>query len=215
MHLQPGQHSCKSYICSERCPVYGLPELYGLPDLQVQEQLPKPPEPAAPAADAAAAQPAADGAAAAADTATAMDTDAAAASAPAAAADANGVAAAPEMAPEVADKLSKLRDILSGKTPIGLNLEFLYHHNKADLQVTNTGCQWCHLNQCATQEYVRSWGGLLCALIKTTQQTHFVMYLPLGRLRPKQHSNAAMLRRVKGLIHRSPVHQNHVAALPV
>ncbi len=33
------------------------------------------------------------------------------------------------------DKLTKLRDILSGKTPIALNLEFLYMHNKADLQV--------------------------------------------------------------------------------
>jgi hypothetical protein len=33
------------------------------------------------------------------------------------------------------DKLTKLRDILSGKTPIALNLEFLYTHNKADLQV--------------------------------------------------------------------------------
>jgi 26S proteasome regulatory subunit N2 len=65
-----------------------------------------------------------------------MDTDAAAP----AAAEANGgpaaaAAAAPEMAPEMVDKLSKLRDILSGKTPIGLNLEFLYHNNKADLQV--------------------------------------------------------------------------------
>lgn len=32
------------------------------------------------------------------------------------------------------DKLTKLRDILCGKTPIALNLEFLYMHNKADLQ---------------------------------------------------------------------------------
>ena len=115
---------------------------------QVQEQLPKPPEAAAPASDgaAAAAAPAApaaaDGAAAAppGDTATAMDTDAAVAAPAAAAADANGnVAAAPELAPELVDKLNKLRDILNGKTPIGLNLEFLYHHNKADLQVGRVG----------------------------------------------------------------------------
>jgi len=41
------------------------------------------------------------------------------------------------------DKLTKLRDILSGKTPIGLNLEFLYMHNKADLQVRQPwgGCR--------------------------------------------------------------------------
>jgi hypothetical protein len=32
-------------------------------------------------------------------------------------------------------RLSALRDILSGKTPIGLHLEFLYMHNRADLQV--------------------------------------------------------------------------------
>jgi len=51
-------------------------------------------------------------------------------------ADANGgLPPASDMAPELADKLNKLRDILSGKTPIGLYLEFLYHHNKADLQV--------------------------------------------------------------------------------
>ncbi|WIA09523.1 hypothetical protein OEZ85_008919 [Tetradesmus obliquus] len=105
--------------------------------IKVQEQLPKLPEPPAaepPAAAAPAA--AADGAA---DAADAMDTDAAAPAA--AAADANGgpapaaAAAVPEMAPEMVEKLSKLRDILSGKTPIGLNLEFLYHNNKADLQI--------------------------------------------------------------------------------
>ena len=61
-----------------------------------------------------------------------MDTDAA----PAAAAPANGgPPPAPELSPETRDKLTKLRDILSGKTPIALNLEFLYMHNKADLQV--------------------------------------------------------------------------------
>eukprot|EP00878_Enallax_costatus_P016138 GHUV01016927.1.p1 GENE.GHUV01016927.1~~GHUV01016927.1.p1 ORF type:complete len:517 (+),score=185.18 GHUV01016927.1:207-1757(+) len=107
--------------------------------IKVQEQLPKPPEAAAPAADGAAAPavPAADGAAppAAGDTATAMDTAAAAAAAAAAEANGNAAAAAPELAPELVDKLNKLRDILNGKTPIGLNLEFLYHHNKADLQV--------------------------------------------------------------------------------
>jgi 26S proteasome regulatory subunit N2 len=67
-----------------------------------------------------------------------MDTDtpAAAAAAPAAAAAANGVPPpAPELSAEMRDKLTKLRDILSGKTPIALNLEFLYMHNKADLQV--------------------------------------------------------------------------------
>lgn len=107
--------------------------------LQVQEQLPKPPEAAPPAADGPAAS-AADGTAATGDTATAMDTDAAAA-APAAAAEANGnvATAAGDLAPELVDKLTKLRDILSGKTPIGLNLEFLYHHNHADLQVGALG----------------------------------------------------------------------------
>ncbi|KAF6257926.1 26S proteasome regulatory complex [Scenedesmus sp. NREL 46B-D3] len=102
---------------------------------EVQEQLPKLPEPAAAAAAAAEPAAAADGA----DAADAMDTDAAAPAPAAAAADANGAppaaAAAPDMAPELVEKLSKLRDILSGKTPIGLNLEFLYHNNKADLQI--------------------------------------------------------------------------------
>eukprot|EP00879_Flechtneria_rotunda_P005574 GHRR01005868.1.p1 GENE.GHRR01005868.1~~GHRR01005868.1.p1 ORF type:complete len:994 (+),score=408.14 GHRR01005868.1:347-3328(+) len=100
---------------------------------KVQEQLPKIPEPppaaVSGAADGAAAPPAADG-----DTATAMDTDAAAA-APATAADAIGAPGASEVAPELVDKLTKLQDILSGKTPIALTLEFLYHHNKADLQI--------------------------------------------------------------------------------
>jgi hypothetical protein len=66
-----------------------------------------------------------------------MDTDAPApATAAAAAPDANGgPPPAPELSPEMKDKLSKLRDILCGKTPIALNLEFLYMHNKADLQV--------------------------------------------------------------------------------
>lgn len=68
-----------------------------------------------------------------------MDTDAPApapaAAAAAAAPDANSEPPpAPELSPEMKDKLTKLRDILCGKTPIALNLEFLYMHNKADLQ---------------------------------------------------------------------------------
>jgi hypothetical protein len=96
------------------------------------------PEPAAPAAaeGEAAAAPAAAGAE---DAAAAMDTDAPAA--PAAAAANGGPPPAPELSPEMKDKLTKLRDILSGKTPIALNLEFLYMHNKADLQVRGqTAC---------------------------------------------------------------------------
>jgi 26S proteasome regulatory subunit N2 len=62
-----------------------------------------------------------------------MDTDAPAV--PAEAASNGGPLPAPELSPEMKDKLTKLRDILSGKTPIALNLEFLYMHNKADLQV--------------------------------------------------------------------------------
>ncbi|KAF8073149.1 RPN2B [Scenedesmus sp. PABB004] len=104
--------------------------------LEVQEQLPKPPEPPAPAA-------AADGAAAAAPPAAAapgdaMDTDAPAAPPAPAAAEANGGAhgeAGEEMPAERVERLTRLRDILSGKTPIALHLEFLYHHNKADLQI--------------------------------------------------------------------------------
>jgi 26S proteasome regulatory subunit N2 len=66
-----------------------------------------------------------------------MDTDAAAP----AAVEANGgpppaEAAAGEEVPEsLREPLTKLRDILSGKTPIGLALEFLYHNNNADLQI--------------------------------------------------------------------------------
>jgi 26S proteasome regulatory subunit N2 len=64
-----------------------------------------------------------------------MDTDAAPAAAAAAPAN-GGPPPAPELSDEMKDKLTKLRDILSGKTPIALNLEFLYTHNKADLQVS-------------------------------------------------------------------------------
>jgi hypothetical protein len=109
----------------------------------VLDRLPKPPEPepATPAA-AAAAAPAADG-----DAAAAMDTEdapAAAAAAPAAA-EANGNApapaapAAPAMDPVKAERLTRLRGILAGTTPIGLTLEFLYHNNPADLQVRPWG----------------------------------------------------------------------------
>lgn len=45
------------------------------------------------------------------------------------------VAAAAEYSP----KLQRLRDVLSGKTPIGLYLEFLNTNNKADLQVGLAG----------------------------------------------------------------------------
>ncbi|GLC33568.1 hypothetical protein PLESTF_001799400 [Pleodorina starrii] len=68
----------------------------------------------------------------------AMDTDAPAAApaaATAAAAEGDGAAAAAAAAGPLAAKLSKLRDILSGKTPIALHLDFLYRHNHADLQV--------------------------------------------------------------------------------
>jgi len=98
----------------------------------VLERLPTPPEPAEPATPAPAAAAAAD-----ANGDAAMDTDAA----PVAAAEANGGAApaaapdAPAMEPEKAEKLTRLRNILTGTTPIGLTLEFLYHHNHADLQV--------------------------------------------------------------------------------
>jgi hypothetical protein len=82
---------------------------------QVQQRLEElaPPAPPAPAAEAAEA----DG--------DAMQTDAAA------------EASAPEAAAAVAysAKAQQLRDILSGKAPIGLYLEFLYANNKADLQV--------------------------------------------------------------------------------
>ncbi|PNW70631.1 hypothetical protein CHLRE_17g727950v5 [Chlamydomonas reinhardtii] len=74
---------------------------------------------------AAVAAPAAEGAAAPAEGAAAMDTDAAAAPA--------AEPAAP--AGPHAGRLARLRDILSGKTPIALYLDFLYRHNKADLQV--------------------------------------------------------------------------------
>lgn len=79
-----------------------------------------------------------------------MDTDAPAA--PAAAAVNGGPPPAPELSPEMKDKLTKLRDILSGKTPIALNLEFLYMHNKADLQVRRH------------QHVARAWDDTLCAL---------------------------------------------------
>ncbi|KAG2490998.1 hypothetical protein HYH03_010670 [Edaphochlamys debaryana] len=100
----------------------------------VAARLDAPPPAAAPAAPPAA--PAEAPAAAAADGAAAMETDvpaAAAAPAPAAAA-ADAAAAATPAGPHAA-KLAKLRDILSGKTPIALHLDFLYRHNKADLQV--------------------------------------------------------------------------------
>lgn len=105
--------------------------------IKVQDQLPQLPEPPAPAAEAAADAAAAPAAAGAEDAAAAMDTDAPAPAAAAAAEpDANGgPPPAPELSPEMKDKLSKLRDILCGKTPIALNLEFLYMHNKADLQI--------------------------------------------------------------------------------
>ncbi|KAG2454480.1 hypothetical protein HYH02_001498 [Chlamydomonas schloesseri] len=86
----------------------------------------------APAAAAAAAAPA-EGAAAPADGDAAMDTDAAAA-APAPAEPAAAAAAAAPAGPHAA-RLARLRDILSGKTPIALYLDFLYRHNQADLQV--------------------------------------------------------------------------------
>ncbi|EFJ47427.1 26S proteasome regulatory complex [Volvox carteri f. nagariensis] len=57
--------------------------------------------------------------------AAAMDTDA-----PAGAAAAAGGGGGP-----LAARVAKLRDILSGKTPIALYLDFLYRHNHADLQV--------------------------------------------------------------------------------
>ncbi|GIL83332.1 hypothetical protein Vretimale_11311 [Volvox reticuliferus] len=44
-------------------------------------------------------------------------------------------AAADGAAGPLAARLTKLRDILSGKTPIALYLDFLYRHNHADLQV--------------------------------------------------------------------------------
>ncbi|GBF90265.1 26S proteasome non-ATPase regulatory subunit 1-like [Raphidocelis subcapitata] len=90
---------------------------------EVLERLPKLPEPAPPATPAAAP---ADG--------DAMDADGAAAPAPPAAAEANG-GAHPAMPPAKAERVSRLRAILAGTTPIGLTLEFLYHNNKADLQV--------------------------------------------------------------------------------
>ncbi|GFR48946.1 hypothetical protein Agub_g10960, partial [Astrephomene gubernaculifera] len=88
------------------------------------------------------------GAAAAEGTAAAMETDAAAAGAPAAeggaaaaaaAAEggvgAEGAAAAGGSSSPYAGRLAKLKDILSGKTPIALYLDFLYRHNHADLAV--------------------------------------------------------------------------------
>jgi len=104
---------------------------------QVQDNLPKPPTPAEAPAAADGAAPAAAAAAADAGEAAAMDTDAA----PPAAAEANGAvpaaeAVAGEEVPEaLREPLTKLRDILSGKTPIGLTLEFLYHNNHSDLQI--------------------------------------------------------------------------------
>ncbi|MEW5315325.1 MAG: hypothetical protein WDW38_006765 [Sanguina aurantia] len=96
--------------------------------------------PAAPTAAASAATAAAASAPAEESGATAMDADAAGD-----AAAAGGSSAAPGAAagPSDADlnsiayrvKLDRLRDILSGKTPIGLYLDFLYRHNHADLQV--------------------------------------------------------------------------------
>jgi hypothetical protein len=115
----------------------------------VLDHLPKPPEPepATPAPAAAAAP--ADGDAAAGDAA-AMETEdgaapaAAGAPAPAARApEANGNApAAPAMDPVRAERLTRLRGILSGATPAGLTLEFLYHNNHADLQVGRARGPW-------------------------------------------------------------------------
>lgn len=80
-----------------------------------------------------------------------METDAAPAPDAAAVAGANGgPPPAPELSPEMCDKLTKLRDILSGKTPIALNLEFLYMHNKADLQV------WAVLAATAALQHYRT-----------------------------------------------------------
>jgi hypothetical protein len=39
------------------------------------------------------------------------------------------------MSPTYAARLEKLKGILSGRTPTGLYLDFLYRHNHADLQI--------------------------------------------------------------------------------
>ncbi|GIL52990.1 hypothetical protein Vafri_8707 [Volvox africanus] len=49
--------------------------------------------------------------------------------------DTGAPAAADVVAGPLAARLTKLHDILSGKTPIALYLDFLYRHNHADLQV--------------------------------------------------------------------------------
>ena len=38
---------------------------------------------------------------------------------------------------QLSTRMQKMQDILSGKTPIGMHLEFLYRNNKADLQVSS------------------------------------------------------------------------------
>lgn len=92
------------------------------------------PQPAAPPP---APPPAAAAAAAGDNGAAAMETDGAPAAAPAAAAAAPSAAAAAAAAfgDAYAKRSGHMRDILSGKTPIGLCLDFLYRHNKADLQI--------------------------------------------------------------------------------
>ncbi|CAI6009641.1 unnamed protein product, partial [Closterium sp. NIES-65] len=68
-----------------------------------------------------------------------MDTTEAAGSGSAEAAGSGEGEAAAEVAPSeevvYAERLAKLKGILTGETPIGLTLQFLYSHNKADLGV--------------------------------------------------------------------------------
>ncbi|CAI5943849.1 unnamed protein product [Closterium sp. NIES-64] len=84
-----------------------------------------------------------------------MDTTEAAGSGSAEAAGSGEGEAAAEAAPSeevvYAERLAKLKGILTGETPIGLTLQFLYSHNKADLgvlkaikQVVETRNSVCH-----------------------------------------------------------------------
>uniref|UniRef100_A0A7S3VN96 26S proteasome non-ATPase regulatory subunit 1 homolog n=1 Tax=Dunaliella tertiolecta TaxID=3047 RepID=A0A7S3VN96_DUNTE len=64
----------------------------------------------------------------------AMDTDAPA-PAPSEPAQPPADAPVPEHVARHASKLKKMKDILSGQTPIRMHLDFLYRHNRADLQI--------------------------------------------------------------------------------
>eukprot|EP00951_Prasinocladus_malaysianus_P025143 scaffold219698_cov49-Prasinocladus_malaysianus.AAC.1 len=67
-----------------------------------------------------------------------METDAPAATEPAATEPVAPSGSGPEDSPQIKqykERFNNLRGIITGKTPIGLYLEFLYSHNRSDLQV--------------------------------------------------------------------------------